>query len=167
MDILATMAISSATHKDVFCLLQSTSLGGPLIFSQPLSSCHLDVNANCARRASPIMQTGSSAQRCVEAHGCSPGASVIAVFCELLELPRPRAAGETQGITKGLQHQGPGCIQLLSRCIVLITWVWAYRPEARGFWKRQDAAQKYQATTTMVATWVGPKPTPGFFFERL
>ena len=43
------------------------------------------------------------------------------VFCELLELPRPHAAGETQAMTKGLQYQGPACVKLLKQCTVLIT----------------------------------------------
>jgi hypothetical protein len=64
------------------------------------------------------------------------------VFCELLELPRPRAAFETQAMIQGAQHQGPGCVKLLKQRIVLITWMWAYRPATRGFPKSQKAAQK-------------------------
>jgi hypothetical protein len=43
---------------------------------------------------------------------------------------------------KGVQHQGPGCVKLLKQRIVLITWMWAYRPATRGFPKSQKAAQK-------------------------
>ena len=55
---------------------------------------------------------------------------------------RPHAAGETQAMVTGLQHQGPGCVKLLKQCIVLITWVWDYRSATRGFRKSQEAAQK-------------------------
>ena len=57
------------------------------------------------------------------------------VFCELLELPRPRAAVETQAMIQGAQHQGPGCVKLLKQRIVLITWMRAYRPQHEDFRK--------------------------------